>query len=99
ESIARLRAEQDPDAAPPVTPVARAGNLPLSFAQQRLWFLDQLEPNSTVYHIPLAWRLEGPLDQEVLERCLNEIVRRHEVLRTTFPAVAENPVQKIAPTA
>jgi amino acid adenylation domain-containing protein len=81
----------------PITPIVRAGALPLSFAQQRLWFLAQLEPESTAYHVRIAVQLEGPLDKEALERCLDEIVRRHEVLRTTYEVDAGNPVQKIAP--
>jgi amino acid adenylation domain-containing protein len=69
----------------------------LSFAQQRLWFLDQLEPNSSAYNMPLAARLSGPLDATALERSLKEVVRRHEVLRTTFPSVAGEPVQRVEP--
>ncbi|MCL5995880.1 MAG: amino acid adenylation domain-containing protein, partial [Chloroflexi bacterium] len=84
--------------APPVRPIPRAGALPLSFAQQRLWFLDQLEPGSPLYNIPVALRLAGPLDANALERCLNEIVRRHEVLRTVFPMVDGQPVQSIQPS-
>ena len=79
--------------------VSRDKDLPLSFAQQRLWFLDQLEPGSTVYNVPGALRIKGPLDVEVLERCFNEIVRRHEALRTTFSIVEEEPVQVIAASA
>ncbi|WP_415835650.1 amino acid adenylation domain-containing protein, partial [Corallococcus soli] len=70
--------------------------LPLSFAQQRLWFLDQLEPDSALYNVPAPLRLEGTLDTDALERSLTELVRRHEVLRTSFPAEA---VQRIAPPA
>jgi hypothetical protein len=70
--------------------------LPLSFAQQRLWFIDQLEPGSAAYNIPHAVRLRGVLDVEVLQRTLNEIVRRHEVLRTSFPAENGEPRQEVA---
>ncbi len=70
---------------------------PLSFAQQRLWFLDQLEPGSPMYNIPSAVRLSGRLDVPVLEQSLNEIVRRHEALRTTFSSKNGQPVQVIAP--
>jgi len=83
--------------APAIEPVPRDGELPLSFAQQRLWFLDQLEPGSPLYNVPDAVRINGPLDVAALERSLNEIVRRHEVLRTTFPTVDGKPVQVIAP--
>jgi amino acid adenylation domain-containing protein len=69
---------------------------PLSFAQRRLWFVDQLEPNGTAYNIPDAVRLTGPLDIQVLERCLQEIVRRHEVLRTTFSSVGGEPIQTVS---
>jgi amino acid adenylation domain-containing protein len=70
-------------------------NLPLSFAQQRLWFLDQLEPGNAAYNIPAAVRLEGHLDVAALERTLNEIVRRHEVLRTVFIADSGQPRQLV----
>lgn len=69
---------------------------PLSFAQQRLWFLDQLEPG-VAYNLPFALRLLGPLDVKRLEQCVNQIIKRHEILRTTFKQVAEQPVQVIAP--
>src|SRR5215217_7834398 len=71
---------------------------PLSFAQQRLWFLHQLDPQSAAYNMPFALRLLGQLDVPALERTLNEIVRRHEVLRTTFDALDGEPVQLIATT-
>ena len=70
----------------------------LSFAQQRLWFLDQLEPDSSVYNIPDAFRVSGPLDIGALEQSLNEIIRRHEALRTTFSVVDDQPVQVVAPS-
>jgi amino acid adenylation domain-containing protein len=82
---------------PPVVPVHRDRPLPLSFAQERLWFLDRLEPGSATYVIPAAWRLGGVLDPAALERSLSEIVRRHEALRTTFGEVDGSPVQVIAP--
>ncbi|ATB48289.1 non-ribosomal peptide synthetase [Corallococcus macrosporus] len=75
----------------------RSEKRPLSFAQQRLWFLDRLQPGSTAYNVPLVLNLEGPLDVEVLERAFSELVRRHEVLRTTFPVQGEAPVQVILP--
>ena len=83
--------------APPMVPVARGGELPLSFAQQRLWFIDRLEPGSSVYNFPAAVRLTGPLNVAALEQSLDEIVRRHEALRTTFAIVDGRPVQVIAP--
>jgi amino acid adenylation domain-containing protein len=84
---------------PPIEPAAREGRLPLSFAQERLWFVDRLEPGSAVYNIPAAWRLAGALDPAALERALGEIVRRHEALRTAFVEVDGAPVQVIAPFA
>src|SRR5215510_13617649 len=71
---------------------------PLSFAQQRLWFLDQYEPNSSVYNVSNALRLRGSLDVAALERSLNEMVRRHEALRTTFSMVEGEPLQVISPS-
>ena len=70
---------------------------PLSFAQQRLWFLNQLEPANPVYNRPLALRLTGTLEAEVIERSINEIVQRHEILRTNFQDNGDGPVQIIAP--
>ena len=71
-------------AAPPLTRAERGAESVLSFAQQRLWFIDQLEPGSALYNNPMAVRLSGELKKDALERTLTEIVRRHEVLRTTF---------------
>ncbi|MEH1973945.1 MAG: condensation domain-containing protein [Nostoc sp.] len=82
----------------PIVPVPRNTNLPLSFAQQRLWFLNQLEPNSTTYNLPFAVRLTGTLNMPALEQSLNEIVQRHETLRTTFALVNGQPIQVITPT-
>ncbi|HST58339.1 MAG TPA: condensation domain-containing protein, partial [Longimicrobium sp.] len=82
---------------PPVMPVERTGPLPLSFAQERLWFLDRMEPGSTTYNIPVAWRLGGALDETALERSVSEIVRRHEALRTVFSEVDDAPVQVVVP--
>ncbi|MDZ8030985.1 condensation domain-containing protein [Nostoc sp. DedSLP04] len=82
----------------PIVPVPRNANLPLSFAQQRLWFLNQLEPNSTTYNLPFAVRLTGTLNVPALEQSLNEIVQRHEALRTTFAIANGQPIQVITPT-
>ncbi|MCG8363957.1 MAG: amino acid adenylation domain-containing protein [Pseudanabaenales cyanobacterium] len=79
-------------------PIAsRDHHLPLSFAQQRLWFLAQLDPNSYVYNIPAAYRLRGILNVNALKQSLCEMVRRHESLRTTFPAIDGRPSQVIIP--
>ena len=79
----------------PIERVSRDCELPLSFAQQRLWFLSQLHPNSVAYNMPAALRLTGRLDVASLELSLSEITRRHEVLRTTFATVNGRPVQLI----
>ncbi|HKG15027.1 MAG TPA: amino acid adenylation domain-containing protein [Pyrinomonadaceae bacterium] len=103
-SVAELAASVGPlsraglvEDAPPVVPVPRDAALPLSFAQQRLWFLDQLEPGNAIYNLPTALRLRGSLDAEALRRTLNEIVRRHESLRTVFREERGEPVQVIVP--
>ncbi|HEV2733435.1 MAG TPA: amino acid adenylation domain-containing protein, partial [Longimicrobiaceae bacterium] len=83
--------------APPIVPTPRGGGLPLSFAQQRLWFIDQLQPGSAAYNVPAALRIHGPLDAAALERALGELVRRHEALRTTFAAPGGRAVQVIHP--
>ncbi|MBE7384657.1 MAG: amino acid adenylation domain-containing protein [Leptolyngbya sp. SIO1E4] len=80
-----------------ILPIARDVNLPLSFAQQRLWFLQQLEPRNPFYNENFAVQLTGSLDVGTLEQSLNAIVQRHESLRTNFRAVAGQAVQIIAP--
>jgi amino acid adenylation domain-containing protein/non-ribosomal peptide synthase protein (TIGR01720 family) len=85
-------------AAPPIVPVPRDRELPLSFAQQRLWFIDRLIPGKASYNLPAAVRLKGELDVVALRRTFDEILRRHEVLRTSFPLVDGRPVQLIAPS-
>ncbi|MBH8578113.1 amino acid adenylation domain-containing protein [Nostocaceae cyanobacterium CENA369] len=82
----------------PITSIDRSGELPLSFAQQRMWFLYQLESQSAFYNESLQLRLESVLNLAALEQSINEIIRRHEILRTTFPAVDGKPVQVISPS-
>ena len=94
---ARLAGSTDKPVAPPLTPAARAPYLPLSFAQQRLWFLDRLQPGDSLYNMTTAVRLRGALDCAALERAFNEIVRRHEVLRSTFRLIDGEPMQVIVP--
>ena len=77
----------------PLLPIPRNVKLPLSFAQQRIWLLAQLEPNSAFYNTAMAARLSGQLNLAALERSLNEIMRRHEALRTNFTIVEGQPVQ------
>ncbi len=79
----------------PIQPGLRQGNIPLSFSQQRLWFLNQLEPNSSAYNIPAAVKITGKLNITALSESIREIIRRHEVLRTTFTVVDGEPVQVI----
>ncbi|GAA3169214.1 MULTISPECIES: amino acid adenylation domain-containing protein [Streptomyces] len=83
----------------PARPVLRAGErpdvLPLSFAQQRLWFLDQWEEAGTAYNLPLALRLSGPLDRGALEQALSDVTDRHESLRTVFAERGDRPVQSV----
>src|SRR5262249_4829610 len=79
----------DLDSAQKIYPRQSHDSLPLSFAQERLWFLDQLAPGNSVYNICRAHRLTGPLNLTLLTLSLNEVVRRHEVLRTAFLAVDE----------
>jgi amino acid adenylation domain-containing protein len=83
---------------PPIVPVARDADLPLSFSQERMWFLDQLEVTGAAYNIPVALRLSGSLDVTALEQSFNEIIRRHEILRTNYKKVKGRPVQVITPT-
>ena len=102
-SVARLAAEADKASStvapeiPPIVKVPRDKPLPLSFAQQRLWVLDRIEPNNPLYNIPRTIRLTGDLNVKALVDALNEIVRRHESQRTTFTTGRDGqPVQIIA---
>jgi amino acid adenylation domain-containing protein len=77
---------------------ARGADAPLSFAQERLWFLHRLEPANAFYNVPMAVQLRGPLDASALERALQKIASRHEVLRTIYPEVDGRPVQRVQET-
>jgi amino acid adenylation domain-containing protein len=81
----------------PIPHIVRPQEIPLSFAQQRLWFLAQMEGVSEVYHVPQGLRLNGDLDRSALRRALDRIVWRHEALRTTFHSVNGQPVQRVQP--
>jgi amino acid adenylation domain-containing protein len=83
----------------PMERADRHAELPLSFSQQRLWFIDQLDPGSPAYNVAQSFRVMGALDPVALEHTLTEVVRRHEVLRTVFRAVDGRPVQVILPAA
>ena len=94
----RLKGEPVESTEEPVIPRRKDNDqIPLSFAQQRLWFIDQLDPNTPAYNMPAPVRFTGPMNLPVLERSLQEIVRRHEALRTTFESIDGQPVQVIAP--
>ena len=82
---------------PPLSRVERTGNIPLSFAQQRLWFIEQLESGTSLYNVPTAVRLMGRLNVACLQDTLQEVIRRHEVFRTVFAVVEGQPVQVIVP--
>ncbi|MGK5520022.1 amino acid adenylation domain-containing protein [Micromonospora sp. URMC 107] len=89
----------DEPAGAAILPVARDGDLPLSLGQRRLWFLDQLEPGSLEYLIPISMRLTGPFDVAVFRRAVDEVVNRHEILRTRYHSVDGEPVQVVDPPA
>ncbi|HEV2148396.1 MAG TPA: amino acid adenylation domain-containing protein, partial [Longimicrobiaceae bacterium] len=83
---------------PPIEPAERTAPLPLSFAQQRLWFLEQMGGLGNAYHIPWRLRLRGELDRAALRQALDRIVARHEALRTSFSVAGGEPVQRITPS-
>lgn len=83
--------------APPLQPVSRTGPLPLSFAQERIMLLQQIEPDSSTYNKSIVQRLKGSLNVAALEQSFNELMRRHEVLRTTFTMVDGQAFQRITP--
>ncbi|BAY78557.1 amino acid adenylation [Nostoc linckia NIES-25] len=95
QSIGQLQQQDSEITSPPLLKRTRDAELPLSYAQQRLWFLDQFEPNSPFYNIPMALRLVGNLDRAALEQSLQEIIHRHEALRTNFITVDGKPSQII----
>lgn len=101
--LLRRRLQKSPKKARPaveaIPRVADAESHPVSFAQQRLWFFDQWDPGSPAFNIPAAVRMKGDLDLAVLARCFDEVLRRHESLRTTIVRQGDEVVQKIAPPA
>ncbi len=100
ELAVRIAGDQEalPWQSMPLVPAAREGDLPLSFSQERLWFLDQWDPGATAFNMPVVLRMTGMLNVPALERSLQELAARHESLRTTFRDVAGTPVQLIVPT-
>ncbi|MDO8052401.1 condensation domain-containing protein, partial [Janthinobacterium sp. SUN211] len=97
ELLALLLAEDEPQQPTSIALADRAGLLPLSYSQERVWFIDRFTDGGAAYNLPGAFEIRGRLDRAALERTLNEIVRRHEVLRTTFDLVDGAPVQVVAP--
>src|SRR5262245_53326290 len=95
ELLASLLAEEGIELSREISKRETSAASPLSFSQQRLWFLDQISPNNPFYNCPGSVRLEGRLDLDVLERVINEIVRRHEALRTRIEAEEGVPAQVI----
>ncbi|ATF86927.1 non-ribosomal peptide synthetase [Burkholderia gladioli pv. gladioli] len=96
-SVIADRGHQGAIALPPITPLAREGELALSFSQQRLWFLAQLDGVSATYHMPLALRLQGRLDQAAWQRALDTLLDRHEALRSVFVTVQGQPRVRLLP--
>src|SRR5436305_10282656 len=96
--LLKKQKQQEAAAAPSGTTIPRRGAAPavLSFGQKRLWFIEQLQPGSAAYNVPGAVRIRGPLDTGLLQRCLDETGRRHEILRTSFRVVDGEPVPVIA---
>ncbi|MEC4560028.1 non-ribosomal peptide synthetase [Pseudomonas inefficax] len=97
EAIDQARLQAVPVSVPAITPADRAQRLPLSFAQQRLWFLEQLNPGSSGFNIPFALNLEGELDSEALRLAFERLVARHEVLRSSVHSDQGEPWQRIEP--
>jgi amino acid adenylation domain-containing protein len=94
-AVEARRSAEDTAPAARIEPLADRSALPLSFAQQRLWFLDRLDPDSAVYNLPIAFRLTGALDPGLLERALDEVFRRHEALRTTFAEAPDGEARQV----
>ncbi|ASS75413.1 hypothetical protein CIG75_10705 [Tumebacillus algifaecis] len=97
ESIAEVLAAGDDVSALPMVPIDRSGKLVTAFNQERVWYLDRMDPGTPAYNVPTAMRLTGPLDIDSLEKSFNEIVRRHESLRTVFGEEAGSVYQRILP--
>ncbi len=97
ERVEALRGDGPGEQAPPIVPVPRdgPGALPLSFSQQRLWFIEQLDPGDPAYNLPVALRLRGRLDVAALERSVAEVARRHETLRTVFRPGADGDAAQV----
>src|SRR5262249_33538326 len=99
ELLASLLTDEGIELSPKIPRRKGSGPAPLSFAQQQLWLIHQMAPDSPAYNLPRAVRLTGLLDLQALRQSLNEIVRRHESLRTTFAMQDDQPVQVISSTS
>ncbi|KAB2836946.1 MAG: amino acid adenylation domain-containing protein, partial [Caedimonadaceae bacterium] len=97
KGLALLISQTQTSDTPPIVAAKRPDVIPLSFAQERLWFLDQFLPNSPLYNLPVALRLKGPLHINALEKAFQAIIQRHESLRTSFPVVNGEAHQVILP--
>ncbi|MEG4885837.1 amino acid adenylation domain-containing protein [Microcoleus sp. F8-D3] len=97
DCISQISSSEQKLEAPPIDRAPRGPELPLSFAQQRLWFVDRLQPGDPAYNIPAAVRLKGAIDLTALERSFQAVIDRHEALRTTFGEVEGRPIQLIIP--
>ncbi|MEM1290627.1 MAG: amino acid adenylation domain-containing protein [Cyanobacteria bacterium P01_H01_bin.162] len=98
EILAFLR-QHEPIIPATIQPVPRTGPLPVSFAQQRLWFLEQMQQEGAVYNIPLAIQVEGFLDETAFNRSFNDLIERHEALRTRFITIDGQPMQAVSAPA
>ena len=94
-AVAALRGEEPGEEAPPLSR-EEAAEAPLSFSQERLWFLDRLTPGTSIYNIPSPMRVRGPVSPEVLRLCFDEILRRHEALRMQRPAIEQVSLNRLA---
>lgn len=98
ELFSRLLRKEGLSVASPIARRGEAGSHELSFAQRRLWFLDQFAPGNAAYNIPVAFRVTGKLDVAGLRRSINEVVKRHSILRTIFATEGSKPVQVVLPS-
>jgi len=94
EIVERLRSSGK-STLPPIEPISREGDIPVSLPQQRLWFIDQFSPGNFAYNIPFAVKIDGKLDKEILEESFNRVIQRHEILRTRFVNRQGEPFQEI----
>ncbi len=99
QEVEALRRDRSGVALPPIVPACRSNQAPLSFAQQRLWFLHKLDPDLTAYNMPVGYRIRGPFKVALFERALEQIIQRHEILRSAIVEVAGEPVQQIITAA